>query len=113
MVDDILLAERAEREGVTVTEDEISLMIRSGITDPIADGRLAPDEVKVMEETLEAAGTTLEDAPNFPPLRAAMKRFLLIQRHARATGESRDVRLVRAQADANIQLFPERLKEPR
>ena len=109
LIDNSLLAQAAETHGVVATDDEVTLMINSGLIDPIAKGDYPADAAEAMKEHLKAAGTSLKDAQTNPELRAAYRKFLLLQRYVSQSGQTRDALLAQARAAATIQTFPERL----
>jgi hypothetical protein len=74
---------------------------------------LPKDYEEALRESLKAMGTSAEDAPSDPELRASYRRFLLVQRHASTTGEDRQSRLVRAREGATVVTYPDLLAEPR
>jgi hypothetical protein len=105
IIDSILLAQAAEAAGVVVTDDDVSLMVKNSISGPLSDGNLPKDYQRFLESSLKAMGTTVEDAPRDPELRAAYRRFLLTQRYVTQSNKSRPDLVAVARASASIRIF--------
>lgn len=113
LIDDEILGQAAEAAGVTVTDDEVSMAIRAGITDPYNDPATTPAMRKLMDENFRAMGTTVDAASTDPAVRHAMRNFVLIQRFALKSGRSRADLLAAAKPSARVETFPDVLNAPR
>ncbi len=103
-IETVLLSQAAERAGVVVTDDEVSLSIRSGLIDPLS----SPDTPAEIKRTglaaLAAAGLSLADAEQNLAMREAYHRFILLQRYAAVDKTPREQRLATAKANAKIEI---------
>jgi hypothetical protein len=106
-IDNLLLAQAAEKAGIVVTEDEVTLSIHSGLIDPLSSPTTDPELRKAGLAALNAAGVTLSGAATDPTVRQAYREFGLIERYAATSKDPRDVRLAAAKASAQIQTFPD------
>lgn len=104
-IDEVLLAQAAQRSGTVVTDADVSLAIRSGIVDPLASSH-TPDQVKrMMQDEFKAAGIDVSNVEKDSQVRADMKAFLLVQRYVGGSKSSRSDLLAQAKVNASIQKF--------
>jgi SurA N-terminal domain len=111
-VENVLLAQAAQKAGVVVTDNEVSLAIQSGLIDPLSSPSTDPGMRQTGLAALQAAGVSISNVETDPTVRTAYRDFELIQRYASTSKESRDARLAAAKSGAEIQTFPDVLNAP-
>ena len=112
-IDDELLAQAAEKNGIVASDDEVTMAIKAGIVDPLASPDVPENLKSLLRESLAASGVSLQNVTEDTDVRTGIRRFLLIQRYSSTSKSPRETRLAEAKASANIEIFLDVLNAPR
>lgn len=105
-IEEILLAQAAQKSGIVVSDADVTLAIQSGILDPLSSPS-TPAEIKQLILTeLKVGGVDAQTVEKDPTVRAAFRDFLLVQRYVGTSKQSRDELLAAAKQTASIQTYP-------
>jgi hypothetical protein len=106
-IDHLLLAQEAEKAGIRVTEDEVTMAINAGIVEPLRSPD-TPDEVRaVLEAMLKVSDLSVENVVSDPGIRDTYRRLVLVGRLVNQLSGERKLLLAQARAKAEIQVFPD------
>lgn len=102
-----LLAAMATREGFAVSEDDVTLFIRSGYIAPLESGALSEEQKEMSRVFLELAGATPETALTNENVRSSVRTSLLAGRYESAHRDTpRDQLLADARTRIPVEIVP-------
>ncbi|GAB4322637.1 MAG: hypothetical protein Kow0010_03480 [Dehalococcoidia bacterium] len=111
VIDQVLLTQAAHAAGIEVTDEEADQMVAAA-TQPFEDGTVSKDDVELMEQLFKAStGMTMDEAFASTEYREALADMLRRGRYIESTGKDRETLLAELRAEADIQIFEDRVPE--
>ena len=99
-----LLVSAAEAAGITVTDEEIDMMVSASLHGYDA-GLLSKDEEALLDAAFAAAGTTLSEARTSDDYRAALRNMLVAGRYLSASSRDRAEVMAELRSKATIEVL--------
>lgn len=102
-----LLSAMATREGISVSEEDVTLFIRSGYLAPLDSGALSEEQKEMSRVFLELAGATPETALTNENVRSSVRTSLLAGRYESAHRDTpREQLLADARTRIPVEIVP-------